>query len=68
MNRDNFASLSDTVVRCMILNLRGIASRKDLRMVTWAAVSQVFGTGSTSATALCRRAGIDPDLPLGKQR
>lgn len=28
----------------------------------WAAVRDVFAVGSTTATALCRRAGIDPDI------
>jgi hypothetical protein len=37
----------------------GMASRQ-----RWACVKDVFGVGSTTATILCREAGVDPDEEL----
>lgn len=53
--------IPDANLRCMIVNSRMIAARTYKRGTNSALVSAVFGVGSTHATELCKRAGIDPD-------
>ena len=35
------------------------------RSIRWSSVGALFGLGSTSATALCRRFDVDPDEQVG---
>lgn len=41
------------------------AGRTGPRRFRWIAVRDVFAVGSTSAVALCRRFGVDPNETIG---
>lgn len=45
----------------IMANARRICTRFYQRLPNWALARELFGLGSTSATKLCRDAGIDPD-------
>lgn len=59
-------NITESQLRVIIHNATRIASASEKRRPLWALVGSAFGVGSTHATALCKRAGIDPDVPAGK--
>lgn len=54
-------SISDDHLRCIVFNLRSLTKRSESTTPAWGVLSKLYGVGSTTAAALCRRAGIDPD-------
>jgi hypothetical protein len=45
----------------LLANLRGIVSTAYKTQPNWVIAMRLFAVGSTSARAICRDAGIDPD-------
>ena len=54
-NRANFTPFY------ILANARRIASEEYRHAQNWALAEQVFAVGSTTARAICKEAGIDPD-------
>lgn len=55
---------ADAMVRSALLRLIHLDSHAYSGRLRWSAVSDLFGIGSTSAAALCRRHGLDPEEEL----
>lgn len=55
---------AENMVRSALLRLIHLDSHKYSGHLRWAAASDLFSIGSTSAIALCRQHGLDPDERL----
>lgn len=55
---------ADKMERSALLRLQHIDSHAYAGGLLWAAAADLFGLGSTSAIALCRRHDLDPDSRL----
>lgn len=57
---------SEPRMRRLVHNaVRSAGRGEDGHVSRWSAVGYMFGLGSTSATALCRELGFDPDEEMG---
>jgi hypothetical protein len=55
------ATLASIPHRIIFANARRLQSRASKREPNWVFAKYLFGLGSTYATALCRRIGVNPD-------
>lgn len=70
MTGDHERSVADIpdveLLRRAVLSARPYGRRRLSQQPKWVAVMDCFALGSTYATQLCRRFGIDPDEKVGQ--